>query len=200
MQTVLQGFGVSIGLIVAIGAQNAWVLGKSIRGIHPFAIATVCLTIDALLMAIGVVALKQVQEILPGIVPWMTWAGILMLCWLAGQAYWRAWHQHNGLEAGTEDQNHSLSGVIITAVTISLLNPHVYLDTVVLIGGLASISDQPWLFWTGGAMASAVWFLSLAAVGKPLSRWLVSVKRWQAFEVLVGSFMLWIAYGLYGLN
>jgi L-lysine exporter family protein LysE/ArgO len=196
MTIILTGFTVSIGLIVAIGAQNAWVLGMSVRRCHPWAIASVCFTIDALLMGIGVLFFGRIQQWLPGIVPWLTWVGILMLVWLAFQAALRAWHGSEGLRAGDEG-NLSLKQAISIAMAISLLNPHVYLDTVVLIGSLATTSADPWLFWIGAASASVFWFSSLAAIGGKLSVWLVSKRRWQLFDGTISIVMAAVAFSLF---
>lgn len=196
MLVVLSGFVVAIGLIVSIGAQNAWVLGMSIRGHYPWTIAVICFTIDSLLMAIGVVFLQSLQQLIPSLVTWMSLLGILILLFLAAQAFYRAATLRSGLTANTQGAVKTRRQVAVTALAVSLLNPHVYLDTVLLIGGIASVQPSPWLFWTGSALASIVWFSSLAALGKPLSRWLNSTKRWQLFEVIIGVIMLWVAASL----
>lgn len=193
----LSGFVVAIGLIVAIGAQNAWVLGMSIRRQYPYTIASVCFTIDALLMAVGVVALGHIQRLLPAAIPWLTYIGVAMLVGLGIQAFYRVFTTHQGLkveEAAPPIQ--SRAKVVVLAMTLSLLNPHVYLDTVVLIGNIAAIQEHPWVFWMGSASASVVWFLSLAALGKPLSVWLISPRRWQIFDAVIGIIMFWVAWSL----
>ncbi|MDN3648588.1 LysE family transporter [Reinekea marina] len=193
----LSGFVVAIGLIVAIGAQNAWVLGMSIRRQYPYTIATVCFTIDALLMAVGVVALGHIQRLLPSIIPYLTYIGVAMLIGLGIQAFYRVFTTHQGLEVSRpEAAVKSRSHVIVLAMTLSLLNPHVYLDTVVLIGNIAAIQEQPWIFWLGSASASVAWFLMLAALGKPLSVWLISPLRWQIFDAIIGVIMFWVAWSL----
>lgn len=197
MTIFIKGFLLSLGLIVAIGAQNAWVLGMSIRRIHPWLIAFVCMTLDALLMAVGVMSFKQISVWLPGIVPWLTATGILMLLWLAFQALRRAIGGQSGLEANAEAKTVTAAQAVGTALAISLLNPHVYLDTVVLVGSLATTSASPWLFWTGAATGSAVWFLSLAALGIPLRRWLRSPNRWRCFDAGLFVVMSWMAFGLW---
>jgi L-lysine exporter family protein LysE/ArgO len=193
----VSGFVVAIGLIVAIGAQNAWVLGMSIRRQFPYTIAVVCFSIDAALMAIGVVALGHIQELLPQFIPWLTYLGVAMLLGLAIQAFYRAVTTHHGLVvAGDSARMTSRAKVVGLAMTLSLMNPHVYLDTVVLIGNIAAVQAQPWIFWLGSASASVAWFLTLAALGKPLSKWLISPKRWQMFDSIVGVIMLWVAWAL----
>lgn len=196
MLLVLSGFMVAIGLIVSIGAQNAWVLGMSIRGHYPWTIAVICFTLDAILMAIGVLFLKSLQQWVPGLIMWMGMLGILILLYLAVQAFYRAATLRSGLTATLDAPVRSRGQVALTAMAISLLNPHVYLDTVLLVGGVASVQPNPWLFWMGSALASVLWFSALAAMGRPLSLWLNSAKRWQIFEVGIGLIMVWVAFSL----
>lgn len=197
MQNLLTGFFLSFGLIVAIGAQNAWVLGMSIRRCHPWTIAFVCIFIDASLMAVGVISFNEIQRWLPAVIPWFTWLGVLMLAWLAVQAGLRVLKGSSGLEAAGSAQNIGALQAILSVLALSLMNPHVYLDTVILVGSIASASSQPWVFWCGAASASAVWFLSLAAIGKPLSLWLKSPVRWRMFDGAMCIVMSWMAFGLW---
>lgn len=182
MFTMVTGFGVAMGLIVAIGSQNAWVLSMSVRGFHGWAISTVCFLIDALLMALGILLFQRVQSLLPPLIPWLTLIGVVLLVWLAIQAAMRAWRGSGRLESADITVKPALISAVFTALAISLLNPHVYLDTVVLIGSIASSSSEPWLFWVGSASASLVWFYSLAWAGKPLRKWLSSPFRWRLFD------------------
>ena len=191
------GFFVAIGLIVAIGAQNAWVLSMSVRRIYPWSIAIVCFSVDALLMAIGVLSFAKIQQWLPSIIPWFTWMGIGMLLWLAFKAANRALFSSQGLRGvATSTSSFSRSSAIGTALIISLLNPHVYLDTVILIGSIGSASEQPWLFWLGAGSASVLWFSILAAIGPILSQWLSSARRWRIFDALIAFIMIWVAASL----
>jgi len=189
----LTGLTLALGLIVAIGAQNAWVLSMSLRGQRPWPIALVCMSIDGALMAIGVLAFGRIQFWLPGLVPWFTAMAVALLVVLAWQAGRRAVRGHSGLTANLEQPPLGLRQAVIAALAMSLLNPHVYLDTVVLLGSLAAASAQPWLFWCGSASASILWFSGLAAAGKPLSRWLSSPRRWRMFDTLMALFMSWMA-------
>jgi len=197
MQTYFTGFFVAVGLIIAIGAQNAWVLGMSVRRIHPWAVSTVCMVIDGVLMAIGVVAFQEIQLLIPFIIPWLTWLGIGMLLWLALQSSIRAVKGQAWLVAAEVAVKVPIAKAVTMAMGISLLNPHVYLDTVILVGGVASASGNPWLFWLGGASASIVWFSLLAAVGRPLSQWLSSPSRWRMFDTLIAVIMVCVAFSLY---
>jgi len=196
MGSLLTGFVVALGLIIAIGAQNAWVLSKSIRGEHPQVIAAVCITIDTSLIILGVYGLSIVQGYVPMLVPVLTWLGIGLLSWLAIGAFRRAWQGSSGLQANTAGPVASAGGIALQAMMISLLNPHVYLDTVILIGSVGAQQAVPALFVLGAAMASCFWFVSLTSMAGRLSRFLSSPTRWRWFDSVIGCLMLLVAASL----
>ena len=192
----LSGFTVMLGLIVAIGAQNAWVLSMSVRRIHPWAIALTCSVVDGALMALGVLGFQHIQRQLPGIVPWLTVAGIVLLIWLALQALRRALCGTGGLQADRTVAPTSMFAAVMAALSLSLVNPHVYLDTMVLLAGLAHASAQPWWFYSGALSASLLWFFALAWLGAPLSRWLSSPLRWRIFDGTMALLLAGVALSL----
>ncbi|WP_127560687.1 LysE/ArgO family amino acid transporter [Saccharospirillum alexandrii] len=192
----ITGFGISIGLIVAIGAQNAWVLNKSMRGEHPAVVALVCCSIDALLITLGVYSVDWVQQRIPGLVPVLTWLGICLLCWLAAQAFWRVWHGSEGLRVAVAGAAVTKWQVAGQAMAISLLNPHVYLDTVVLVGSVGAQQSYPGYFVVGAAAASATWFFSLTGFGRYLGPKLRSPTAWRWFDATVGGVMVLVAVSL----
>ncbi|WP_028669265.1 LysE/ArgO family amino acid transporter [Saccharospirillum impatiens] len=194
--SLITGFGISIGLIVAIGAQNAWVLNKSMRGEHPATVALVCCTIDALLITLGVYSVDRVQQQIPALVPVLTWLGIGLLCWLAAQAFWRVWHGSAGLVVIGAASGVSRWQVAGQAVAISLLNPHVYLDTVVLVGSVGAQQSNPGYFILGAALASTTWFFGLTGFGRYLGPKLSSPRAWRWFDASVGSVMVLVAVSL----
>lgn len=196
MISLLTGFGVALGLIVSIGAQNAWVMSKSLRGEHPAVIAVVCFTIDAALITLGVYGLGTLQSFLPLLVPVLTWLGVLLLCWLAAQAYWRAWQGSGGLQTTVAGSDVSAWRVAGQAMVISLVNPHVYLDTVVLVGSVGVQQAQPGLFVLGASLASVIWFSSLTGLSHRLGHLLSSPARWRWFDGLMGTIMVVVAVSL----
>ena len=195
--TFLLGFGVGLSLIVAIGAQNIWVLSQSMAGANRLVIATVCIVCDCLLIMLGVFAVQQMQLWVPPLVPLLTWLGVALLLWLAWQAASRAWAGGKGLQTDTGTQVMSNGKTALTALAITLFNPHVYLDTVFLIGGVANQQAAPLWFMAGACIASLVWFSSLTALAPRLKIWLNSAKRWQLFDgaiaVLLGGIALNLA-------
>lgn len=197
MFDLITGYSLALGLIVAIGAQNAWVLGMSVRRVHPWAIAIVCFSVDAGLMAVGVLFVSQLQAWVPSLVPWLTWIGIGILLWLCISAVRRVVQGNNGLATDSTATAMTRKQAILAALAITLMNPHVYLDTVILVGSLAVTAQYPWLFWMGAAAASVSWFSLLAAVGRPLRRWLSSPRRWQFFDGTMAVIMAAVAFSLY---
>ena len=191
------GFAVAISLIVAIGAQNAWVLNKCLRDEHPRMVAAVCISIDALLIFTGVFAMQLVQDQIPLLMPLFTWLAVALLLWLTLQAFMRVWHAGGGLVAatGNGDQKTALRAAG-QAMLISLLNPHVYLDTVVLIGSVGARQSSPLLFALGASFASFLWFSTLVIGAGKLRRLLSSPAHWRFFDALTGLVMLLVAVSL----
>lgn len=194
--SLLTGFGISLGLIVAIGAQNAWVLNKSMRREYPWVVAAICASIDATLITLGVYSIESIQQRLPTLVPVMTWLGIALLCWLGGQAFKRAWQGNSGLLTSQQRSVYNGWQIAGQAIAISLLNPHVYLDTVVLIGSVGVQQDNKVAFVVGAASASLLWFFALAGFGRFLGPKLQSPRAWRIFDTLIGIIMLLVALSL----
>lgn len=192
----LAGLGVAFGLNVAIGAQNAWVLSKSMKGEHPRVIAGVCTSLDALLITVGIFTIGSLQLLLPSLIPIMTWLGVLILSSLAAQAFWRAWQGSSGLLVHASADGVSPWQMAGQAMAISLLNPHVYLDTVILMGSIGAQQVFPLVFLLGAILASAFWFFSLASFAGYLGSKLQSVRAWRIFDALIGSIMLLVAISL----
>lgn len=192
----IAGFIVAIGLIVAIGAQNAWVLSQSMRGGHRLAIATVCIGCDAALIILGVYGLGWVQAWLPPLVPILTWLGIALLLGLAIQAARRAYQGTSGLVASPGATSDSAGKSALAALAITLLNPHVYLDTVVLIGSVGAQQPRPLAFVLGAALASFCWFSALTGLAPRLRSWLSSPTHWRVFDGGMAGVLLLVAGSL----
>lgn len=190
------GFAVSIGLIVAIGAQNAWVLSRSLRGEHRWVLALVCAGVDAILIVTGVFGLDRVQRLLPALVPVLTWLGVGLLLYLAAQSLLRAWQGTSVLVASSTVAATGAWVLAGQALAISLLNPHVYLDTVVLIGSVGAQQPAPGWYALGAALASLSWFSALAGLGRYLQQWLRSPWHWRCFDAVIGGVMVLVAVSL----
>jgi L-lysine exporter family protein LysE/ArgO len=196
MLSFFTGFSVGLSLIVAIGAQNIWVLSQSMAGANRLVIAAVCILCDAALIVTGVYSVHLIQQWLPPLVPMLTWAGVAMLLWLAFGAAQRAWQGKGALYANTAVQVDSWQKTALTALAITLLNPHVYLDTVVLIGSVGSVQAEPFWFTVGACLASFCWFSALTGLAPKLKVWLSSPLRWRLFDGLVALMLTGIALKL----
>lgn len=196
MLSFFTGFTVGLSLIVAIGAQNIWVLSQSMAGANRLVIAVVCILCDAALIVTGVYSVQLIQQWLPPLVPVLTWAGVVMLLWLAFGAAQRAWQGQGALLANSTVQVHSWQKTALTALAITLLNPHVYLDTVVLIGSVGSAQSEPFCFTLGACLASLCWFSALTGLAPRLKIWLSSALRWRLFDSLVALVLSVIALKL----
>jgi L-lysine exporter family protein LysE/ArgO len=191
--SLLSGFSLGLSLIVAIGGQNIWVLSQSMAGANRLVIALVCIICDAWLILLGLYSIAELQELLPALVPILTMAGVLMLLYLAFGAAKRAWAGEGALQVSEQVSKQSVGKIAATACAITLLNPHVYLDTVVLLGSLANADPAPALFATGACLASIVWFTSLTSLAPRLKVLLSSPTRWQIFDSLIAVILLAIA-------
>lgn len=199
MGSLLTGFVVGLGLIVAIGAQNAWVLSQSMRGNHRGVIATVCILCDSGLIILGVFSLAWIQAWLPPLVPILTWLGIALLLWLAIKAGQRAYQGSSGLEASdpmNQSGRESPWKTGATALAITLLNPHVYLDTVVLIGSVGVQQPAPLWYVAGACLASFCWFTALTQLAPKLRVWLRSPLHWRLFDGGMAALLLMVAISL----
>lgn len=196
MWSFFTGFSVGLSLIVAIGGQNIWVLSQSMAGANRLVIATVCIVCDALLIVAGVSSIATLQQWIPPLVPLLTVAGVLLLLYLAYGAAKRAWQGNSGLQTDAQVQLQSSGKTALTALAITLLNPHVYLDTVVLLGSLGNAQPSPFWFTVGACLASFCWFSALTGFAPKLKLLLSSPLRWRLFDGSVALLLSLIAVKL----
>ena len=195
---ILFGFSLSLGLIVAIGAQNAFVLRQGLTRRYVFATALVCSLSDALLISIGVAGAGTLFANSPLLTGIATWGGALFLL-VYGLRSFRSAFTRNTLDAAQADtQPQTLRATILAALAFSYLNPHVYLDTVVLLGSIGA--GQPAVerpaFALGAMSASFVWFFSLAYGAAWLAPFFRRPIVWQILDVVIGLIMWAIAASL----
>ena len=195
MESLFTGLTMGLSLIVAIGAQNIWVLSQSMRSNYRFTIASVCILCDVGLIISGVFFAVKIQTYLPSLLPVFVWGGVLFLFWLACQALYRAYHRHYQLSI-SPTANQTRLQIAAAAFSISLLNPHVYLDTVILLGNIGGMQENPNLFAFGATLASVFWCSVLTCLAPKLKTWLNSPFRWQVFDCLIAAFLILIAIKL----
>jgi L-lysine exporter family protein LysE/ArgO len=198
MDIFLSGFLLGLSLISAIGAQNAFVLSQGLRKEHVFAVCLTCALSDAVLITIGVAGFGTVEVILPWIKKALTLGGIVFLIFYAAKSFLSAFaQQHKALTpAGTETAK--LTTVLMTCLAFTWLNPHVYLDTMVLIGSVSThYGTKRDLFGLGAATASLVFFFSLGYGARLLRPLFANPKGWRVLDFLVGMIMAILAWQLF---
>jgi L-lysine exporter family protein LysE/ArgO len=212
---LLAGLGLGLSLIIAIGAQNAYVLRQGARREHLVAVLLVCILSDVALITAGVAGFGTVIEHAPWVVTVMRWFGAAFLVGYGLLAARRAWRP--GGQALTIDEQDSeqpastgaatltatrattrLMPVVLTTLALTWLNPHVYLDTVVLLGSVANTHgpDARWAFAIGACLGSVLWFTALGTGARLLSRWLASPRAWRILDGILAAVMLALAASL----
>lgn len=195
----IKGFALSATLIIAIGLQNAFILRQGIKNRHIFITALTAATLDALLIGVGVLGFGAILENAPNLITYIKYAGAAFLIIYGAKSAFKA------LKAETLDQKNakgmrkddSLKETILILLGVSLLNPHVYLDTVILLGGIAaSYADDKYIFGLGAATASFAWFFSLAYGARMLAPLFAKPKAWQILDILIAIIMFAIAASL----
>lgn len=195
---LINGFVIGAGMIIPIGAQNAYVLNQGIKQNFHFIAATICIICDLLLMTLGVFGSGAIINSNTEIYRLITWAGIIFLT-VYGSIFFKNFLLNNQQQSHKLKQLNSVKAVIFTTLAVTLLNPHVYLDTVVIIGSISSqfAEEQKLAFLLGTALASFTWFYSLAYAAQKLSPWLSKDKVQQGINFTVAMIMWGIAISLY---
>lgn len=193
---VLSGYLLSISLIAAIGAQNAFVLRQGLRREHVFAVVMVCAASDAVLMAAGVTGFGIVSAKIPWIGDAMRYGGALFLI-VYGALRFRAAMRGGEALQPTPGTHTPLAQVLLTCLVLTWANPHVYLDTVVLIGSIAAqYAPHQAVFGVGAALGSFSFFLALGYGARLLAPVFARPRAWVVLEIVVGCTMWAIAAGL----
>lgn len=191
-QSYLNGLLMAAGLIIAIGAQNAFVLAQSLRREHHLPVAALCVLCDALLVAAGVFGLATLLAQNPVLLAIARWGGVAFLLWYGVKALRRAINP-SILDQSAEAGPRSRRAVLLAALAVTLLNPHVYLDTVLLIGSLGAQQTVPGAYALGAASASLVWFFALALGAAWLAPWLARPATWRLLDLAVALMMFGMA-------
>ena len=189
------GAGLCASLIVAIGAQNAFVLRQGLRREHVLPIVVTCIVLDVTLMAAGVAGLGSLVTASPTWLALMTWGGVAALAWYGFAAARRAWRPGAmSVEAGPLGDAGARRAIGHT-LALSLLNPHVWLDTVVLVGAIGA-RQAPELraaFVAGAGLSSALWFAGLGFGARLLAPWFARPRAWRVLDAAVALTMWTLA-------
>lgn len=195
MQTFGAGFALGLSLIMAIGAQNAFVLRQGIRRSHVFAVCLTCALSDAILIAAGVAGFGRLSEAVPWVEPVMRWGGAAFLLAYGARAFLSAWRGGAVLSVAGQGAE-SLGPVLATGLALTWLNPHVYLDTVVLLGTVAAQYEDRLGFAMGAMSASFVFFFMLGYGARRLAPLFARPQAWRVLDIAVGLLMCAIAFSL----
>ncbi|BCR04323.1 amino acid transporter [Desulfuromonas versatilis] len=195
---LLQGFTLSASLIIAIGSQNAFVLRQGLRREHVFVVCTICFFCDAALIALGVAGFGSLVASSPLLLRFTYWAGAAFL-FAYGLRAFRAALKPGSLAVDVSGTLAAgLGRVALTTLVLTLLNPHVYIDTVLLLGSVAgqqAAGARPW-FAIGAVCASLLWFYSLGYGARVLAPLFRKPSAWRALDGLIGCVMWAIAASL----
>lgn len=195
-EAAVQGWLVSTSLILAIGAQNAFVLRQGIRREHVGWVVLACALSDAVLIAAGVAGFGAASEALPWLGAAMRWGGVAFLLAYGALRFRAAMQGGEALKPG-EGERAPLAKVLTTCLILTWANPHVYLDTVALIGSIsAQYAPLSWVFGLGAALGSFTFFTALGYGARLLAPIFANPKAWVVLEVIVGCTMWAIAAGL----
>lgn len=192
----LPGFLLGLSLIVAIGAQNAFVLRQGLRQEHVFLISLTCALSDALLITLGVAGFAAVAKLLPWVEPLLRYGGAAFLFFYGLRSFAVALRSDAALMPSQESAG-PLGKALITCLALTWLNPHVYLDTVVFLGSISTrYGENQALFGLGAVTASFVFFFSLGYGARLLRPLFARPSAWRILEAGVGLVMWSIAISL----
>jgi L-lysine exporter family protein LysE/ArgO len=191
-----QGLFLSLGLIVAIGAQNAFVLRQGLRREHVGSVVAFCAVADALLITAGVFGMAQALGDRPILARGLALGGAVFLAVYGWRALQRA-RQISALDVTASGQTLSRGAALAQAAAFTLLNPHVYLDTVLLVGSIGAQQPAPLQAWfaAGATTASLLWFSALGFGARWLAPWFARPRAWQVLDALIGLTM-WVLSAL----
>jgi len=194
--SILSGFATGLTLIIAIGAQNAFVLRQGLRREHVLPVVLVCAVADALLITAGVAGLGVLVSGHPVALDVTRYGGAAFLRGCGLPAIRRVFRP--GAMAASERSAGTLSAALLACLAFTFLNPHVYLDTVVLLGSIANQHgpDGRWLFGIGAAAGSVVWFFALGYGARRLSPFFARPRAWRVLDGLIAVVMLGLATSL----
>ncbi|UUC95791.1 MULTISPECIES: LysE/ArgO family amino acid transporter [Comamonas] len=204
----IAGFTVCASLIVSIGAQNLYVLRQAVQGEHVKACVALCVLSDGLLVALGVAGMAQMLTSYPALAQYLTLGGAAFLLAYGLFALRRMWLAPDAAMeiGGRRAAPRGMTSVLAALAAITLLNPHVYLDTVLLMGSIGAQQEGAgrWSYVMGAASASCLWFVLLAMAGRRLKHLFANPGAWRVMDGITGVMMLglawWVASSALGME
>jgi len=199
MNAALAGYIASLSLIVAIGAQNAYILRLGLSRSHIGIAVALCASADAALIAVGIGGLGRLISHMSWLLNVSKWLGVCYLTVFALRTLWSA--RRPGALIAATTTTPTKKAVILAALGFTFLNPHVYLDTVLLLGSIGNqYGSHRWFFALGAALASITWFVSLGFGARLLSKVMAKPATWRFLDLAIGLIMLVVAFNIAMLN
>ncbi|HXT94444.1 MAG TPA: LysE/ArgO family amino acid transporter [Trebonia sp.] len=197
MNASLDGFLSGLSLIVAIGAQNAYVLKQGLRRAYIGPVVTICTLSDYVLIVAGVSGIGLIVQHAGWTLQAVRWFGVAFLAWYGLSSAWRARRPASSLNVARGETSNR-PAVIRSVVALTWLNPHVYLDTMILLGSIANTQGASgrWWFAVGACVASTLWFTGLGYGARFAAGLLATPRAWQILDLLIAATMLGIAVKL----
>jgi L-lysine exporter family protein LysE/ArgO len=192
MLSFFPGFLAGLSLIIAIGAQNAFVIRQGLTKKHVLLVVAICALSDAVLIFFGIGGLGAIIQGLPWLLEVIRWFGVVYLAWFGIKSLRSAFKNQildaSGVQSGTA------SKVVLTVLGFTWLNPHVYLDTVILLGSIGNqFGDGKWIFATGASVASVLWFSAIGFGAKAASGVMRKPSFWKVLDIVIAVVMFSIA-------
>jgi len=196
MDSYLSGFTLGLSLILAIGAQNAFVLKQGLKKQHVFLVCSICAVSDAVLIFLGVSGFGVIVEQYPSIERISRYAGAIFLFVYSLKSFYSAYHNSHVLNPAGEEPTSPIK-IALICLAFTWLNPHVYLDTVVLLGSISTQFEDTKAFGIGAVTSSFVFFFSLGYSARILIPIFKKPIAWKVLEAFVGILMLGLAVSLF---
>jgi L-lysine exporter family protein LysE/ArgO len=192
MIAVIPGFLTGLSLIIAIGAQNAFVIRQGLTKKYVLLTVFICAISDALLIALGASGLGALIKSNENVLEFVRWFGVIYLLWFAFKSARSAFKKASLNSAG--EASGDIKSVVLTVLALTFLNPHVYLDTVILLGSISNqFGSDKWFFVLGAMIASFTWFTAIGFGAKSASRFMSKPIFWKILDSIIAAIMLSIA-------
>ena len=192
MFAIIPGFLAGLSLIIAIGAQNAFVIRQGLTKKYVLLTVLICAFSDAILIALGASGLGALIKSNKNILEFVRWFGVIYLLWFAFKSAKSLFKKEVLNSAGEASANRK--SVILTVLALTFLNPHVYLDTVILLGSISNqFGTDKWFFVIGAMLASFIWFTAIGFGAKSASRFMSQPIFWKILDSIIALVMVSIA-------
>ena len=195
MNAALAGLLTGLSLIVAIGAQNAYLLRLGLSRQYVGIAVAICAASDVVLILLGVGGIGRVTRSFPGVLEVLKWVGVAYLAGYALRSFWRA--SRRAVLLPSESEPPSGRVIATTTLAFTFLNPHVYLDTVLLLGSIGNqYGHSRWLFAAGACAGSVIWFVGLGYGARAMAPLMSRPATWRVLDLVIGVVMLGVAFNV----